>query len=63
MIEIRRQQQEAAKAKQLLVKVLFTDVKINGQIRPLQVALSITTASLVRALKDKKENIIYPSFV
>ena len=50
-------------AKQLLVKVLFTDVKINGQIRPLQVALSITTASLVRALKDKKENIIYPSFV
>ena len=50
-------------AKQSLVKVLFTDVKINGQMHPLQVALSITTASLVRTLKDKKENIIYPSFV
>lgn len=49
--------------KQMLVKVLFSDVKINGQIRPLQVALSITTASLVRALRDKKEYIIYPSFV
>lgn len=49
--------------KQLLVKVLFSDVKINGQVRPLQVALSMTTASLVRALKNKKENIIYPSFV
>ena len=49
--------------KQSLVRVLFTDVKMKGQIRPLQVALSMTTASLVRALKDKKESIIYPSFV
>lgn len=49
--------------KQSLVKVLFSDVKINGQMRPLQVALSMTTASLVRALKDKKESVIYPSFV
>lgn len=49
--------------KQQLVRVLFTDVKMKGQIRPLQVALSMTTASLVRALKDKKESIIYPSFV
>ena len=50
-------------AKQSLVRVLFTDVKMKDQIRPLQVALSMTTASLVRALKDKKESIIYPSFV
>ena len=49
--------------KQSLVRVLFTDVKMKDQIRPLQVALSMTTASLVRALKDKKESIIYPSFV
>ena len=49
--------------KQSLVRVLFADVKMKGQIRPLQVALSMTTASLVRALKDKKESIIYPSFV
>ena len=49
--------------KQSLVKVLFTDVKMKETIRPLQLALSMTTASLVRALKDKKENIIYPSFV
>lgn len=50
-------------AKQSLVRVLFTDVKMKDQIRPLQVALSMTTTSLVRALKDKKESIIYPSFV
>lgn len=49
--------------KQSLVRVLFTDVKMKDQIRPLQIALSMTTASLVRALKDKKESIIYPSFV
>ncbi len=50
------------KTKQSLLKVLTADVKMNGQIRPLQVALSATTASLVRALKDKNESIIYPSF-
>lgn len=49
--------------KQKLIKVLFSDVKMNKQIHPLQVALSMTTASLVRALKDKKESIIYPSFI
>lgn len=49
--------------KQVLTQVLYTDVKIKKQIHPLQIALSITTASLVRALKDKKENIIYPTFV
>lgn len=51
------------KAKELLVRVLFADVKMKEQTRPLQLALSMTTASLVRALKDKKESIIYPSFV
>ena len=51
------------KTKELLVRVLFADVKMKNQTRPLQLALSMTTASLVRALKDKKESIIYPSFV
>lgn len=49
--------------KQVLVRVLFSDVKIKGQMRPLQVALSMTTASLVRAFKDKKESVVFPSFV
>ena len=49
--------------KQVLIRVLFSDVKIKGQIRPLQVALSITTASLVRAFKDKKECLMFPSFI
>ncbi|WP_308553837.1 type II CRISPR-associated endonuclease Cas1 [uncultured Mediterranea sp.] len=49
--------------KRALARVLFSDVKINGQTRPLQVALSITTASLVRSLRDRKERIVYPSFV
>lgn len=50
-------------AKQLLAKVLFADVKVNGLTRPLLIALSLTTASLVRALKDRKERIVYPTFV
>ncbi len=49
--------------KQTLVKVLTCDVKMKKQIHPLQVALSSTTASLVRALKDNKEKIVYPTFV
>lgn len=49
--------------KQVLIRVLFSDVKIKGQMRPLQVALSMTTASLVRVLKDKKESLVFPSFI
>lgn len=50
-------------AKQHLAKVLVTDVETGGQHRPLEVALSITTASLVKALKDKTEHLIYPRIV
>ena len=49
--------------KQILLRTLFSDVKIRGQIRPLQIALSMTTASLVKAFKEKRENVIYPSFI
>ncbi len=48
--------------KQSLLRVLTGDVKMNGQTRPLQIALSATTASLVRALKDKNESVLYPTF-
>jgi len=50
-------------AKQHLAKVLVADVVIGGQQRPLEVALSITTASLAKALKDKTEHIIYPRMI
>lgn len=49
--------------KEFLIRVLFSDVKIKKQIRPLQIALSITTASLTKAFKDKKENIVFPTFI
>ncbi len=48
--------------KQELLRILVCDVRMNNQIRPLEVALSMTSASLVRALKDKKESVLYPSF-
>lgn len=51
------------KNKEILIRVLFSDVKIKKQIRPLQIALSTTTASLVKAFKDKKESIIFPTFI
>lgn len=50
-------------SKQQLASVLVADVEIAGQQRPLQVALSITTASLVKALKDKTEHIVYPRII
>ncbi len=46
--------------KQELTRILFSDVKINNQLHPLQVALTTTTASLAKMLKDKNENIIFP---
>lgn len=46
--------------KQQIIKVLTSDVKMNGKISPLQVALSSTTASLVRALRENKQKILYP---
>ena len=49
--------------KQALVKILASDVRMNGKTRPLQIALSSTTSSLVKALKDKKERIVYPEFL
>lgn len=49
--------------KQMLVRVLYSDVKIKKQIRPLQVALSMTSASLVKAFKNKKDSVVFPTFV
>ncbi|MCD8285366.1 MAG: type II CRISPR-associated endonuclease Cas1 [Prevotellaceae bacterium] len=48
--------------KMMIAGVLTSDVRMGGQTHPLQVALSSTTASLVRALKDKSESIVYPTF-
>lgn len=50
-------------SKQQLANVLVADVELGGQHRPLEVSLSITTASLVKALKDKTEHVVYPRIV
>lgn len=49
--------------KQQLVRVLHADVEMNKQVHPLQLALTYTSASLVKALKEKDASIKYPSFV
>lgn len=49
--------------KRHLVEVLFSDVVIEDKTRPLLVALSFTTASLLRALKDSKQKIVFPLLV
>lgn len=46
--------------KMKLVGVLTADVKIGGQIRPLMVALSNTTASLSRCYTGETKKIVYP---
>ncbi len=45
-----------------LAGILTSDVRLDGQIHPLEIALSMTTASLVRALKDKGETVVLPTF-
>jgi len=49
--------------KQRLLEVLFADVRMNKQTKPLEVALSFTTASLVRALKDNRQHIVCPKML
>lgn len=48
--------------KQDLQRVLFADVVIGKQMRPLEVALSLTTASLARFLKGETTEIVIPKF-
>lgn len=49
--------------KQHLVRVLQTDVFMNKQVHPLQIALTYTSASLVKALKDKEETVKFPTLL
>lgn len=46
--------------KQKLIEVLSSDVIFAKKRRPLMVALSLSSASLVRCLAGKKENLAYP---
>lgn len=43
-----------------LLRVLFSDVKIGKMTRPLEVALSITTASLVKVFKGNSQKLSLP---
>lgn len=47
-------------AKEQLLKVLCSDVKIGKVMRPLQVALSFTTASLVKFYSSETKNLLLP---
>ena len=46
--------------KSKLLRVLFSDVKIGKMTRPLEVALSITTASLVKVFKGNSQKLSLP---
>ncbi|MBP3192730.1 type II CRISPR-associated endonuclease Cas1 [Natronogracilivirga saccharolytica] len=43
-----------------LLEILTTDVKMKGKKRPLMIALTETTASLVRCLKGEQKGLKYP---
>lgn len=45
-----------------LMEVLTADVRINKLMRPLMVAISLTTASLARCYALETKKIVYPSF-
>ena len=45
-----------------LIRVLSSDVRIEGRTRPFMVALSETTASLARCFEGKTKKIRYPEF-
>lgn len=43
-----------------LLRILFADVKLGKLTRPLEVALSMTTASLLKVLKGEQEKLVLP---
>jgi CRISP-associated protein Cas1 len=45
-----------------LLNVLSSDVKISGMMRPLMIAVSMTTASLARCFAKETRKVTYPSF-
>lgn len=47
-------------SKQLLLKVMFLDTRFKDMTRPLELALSITTASLARCFAGESKTIEYP---
>lgn len=49
--------------KSRILRVLFTDVKIGKMTRPLEVALSLTTASLVKVFKGDAQKLTLPQMV
>lgn len=44
-----------------LLRLLFTDVRIGKVTRPLENALSMTTASLMKMLKGDNDKLVLPS--
>lgn len=46
--------------KSRLLRVLFADVKIGRMTRPLEVALSLTTASMVKMFKGESQKLSLP---
>lgn len=50
-------------AKSRLLRVLFSDVKMGNVTRPLQNALSLTTASLLRMFKGETEKLSLPMII
>lgn len=49
--------------KKRLVNVLVADTKIGDIMRPLEIALSITTSSLAKCFGGKSRKLIYPTFI
>ena len=52
---------KASKAE--LLKVLTADVVMGKNLRPLQIALSMTTASLLKVFKGDESKLALPTFV
>lgn len=51
------------KAKAKLLQIATEDVKIDGNTRPLMVAVSTTTASLYKCFSGERRTILYPEFL
>jgi len=49
-----------SESKQRLLRVLFTDTEFKDMVRPLEIALSVTSASLARCFTGEEKTLAYP---
>lgn len=62
LFKVEKQTELDKTTKPALLHLLFSDVYLDKLTRPLEIALTMTSASLLREMKGEKNNLVFPLF-